>query len=306
MRGMSSASPVISVLMPVYNAERYLTEATDSILKQTYTDFELIIINDGSTDRSLEILEGFARQDSRIRLISRENRGLVATLNEGLSLAKAPLIARMDADDIAFPDRFYIQKNYLDNNPGVLLLGTRVLIIDEDGDAICDMVSHFSHDDIVNGLLSRQGQLVYHPSVMFRKKEVLAIGGYRNKYPHVEDLDLFLRLAETGNIENLSTILLKYREHLQKIGHLYNSEQEKQIDLLLKEAHKSRNLPYRKPSDTVNRENISSLERLKTWAWLALKAKNNVTAKKYAIKCLKKSPFSTEIWRLVACVLRGY
>jgi glycosyltransferase involved in cell wall biosynthesis len=295
----------ISVLMPVYNAERYVAEAVESILKQTFTDFEFIIINDGSTDRSLQILQHYAKQDSRIRLFSRENCGLVKTLNEGLAMAQAPLLARMDADDVAYPERFFIQKEFLDRNPSHLLLGSRVLIIDDDGDAICEMGSHFSHDDIVEGLLSRHGQLIYHPSVMFRTKEILTICGYRDIYPHVEDLDMFLRVSERGKIENLNTVLLKYREHFEKIGYLYSLEQEKEIDLLLEEAHELRNIPYVKSVNNMSKQNISNYQRMVTWAWWALKAKNIKSAQKYALRCFKNSPFSVDTWRLIACVLRG-
>jgi glycosyltransferase involved in cell wall biosynthesis len=296
----------LSVLMPVYNGGPYLADAVESILEQTFTDFEFIIINDGSTDGSLQILQHYAQLDSRIHLISRKNRGLVSTLNEGLALAKAPLLARMDADDIAYPERFFVQKEFLDRNPGHLLLGSRVLIIDDENDPICEMGSYYKHNDIVEGLLSRQGQLIYHPSVMFRTKDVLALGGYRNKYPHVEDLDLFLRIAEKGQIGNLDTVLIKYREHFQKIGYLFALEQEQEIDLLLEEAHKARNIPYVKTSKRTRGQNISNYRRMVTWAWWALKAKNINSAKKYALRCFKHSPFSIDVWRLMICVLRGH
>jgi glycosyltransferase involved in cell wall biosynthesis len=302
---MTTTLPSISVLMPVYNAERYVGEAVESILNQSFTDFEFIIINDGSTDRSLQILQHYAQQDDRIHLVSRENRGLVNTLNEGLALARTPLLARMDADDVAYPERFSVQKEFLDRNPNHLLIGSRVLIIDDDGDAICEMGSHFKHNDIVEGLLSRQGQLIYHPSVMFRTKAVLDLGSYRNKYPHVEDLDLFLRISEKGQIENFNSVLLKYREHFEKIGYLYSLEQENEIDLLLEEAHESRNIPYQKSAHSISRQNISNYHRMKTWAWWALTAKNIKSARKYALRCFKKSPFSIDTWRLIACVLRG-
>jgi glycosyltransferase involved in cell wall biosynthesis len=302
----STNLPKISVLMPVYNAESYVAEAVESILKQTFTDFEFIIINDGSKDNSLEILQHFAQQDSRIKLISRENRGIVDTLNEGLGLVLSPLVARMDADDVAYPERFFIQKTFLDKHPEHILIGSRVLIIDEDGDAICEMGSHFSHDDIVKGFLSRQGQLIYHPSIMFRTKDVLALGGYRHNYPHIEDLDMFLRIARSGKIENLNRVLIKYREHFQKIGHLHSLEQENEIGLLLEEEHEARNLPYVKPKDKPITENISNYQRMTTWAWWALNANNPKSAQKYAFRCLKHAPFSIESWRLMACVFRGY
>src|SRR5688572_15803312 len=102
-------STIVSVIMPVYNTERFVAETTESVLAQTFRDFEFIVIDDGSTDRSREILENLAKRDARVRVISRANKGLVATLNEGLTLARSPLIARMDADDLCDPRRFELQ-----------------------------------------------------------------------------------------------------------------------------------------------------------------------------------------------------
>ena len=113
MSDIKQKSPLISVILPVYNAEKYLAEAIDSILNQTFTDFEFIIINDGSTDNSLSILQSYQTQDSRIRLFSRENKGIVMTMNEGIDLARGEWLARMDADDIAMPSRFERQLQHL-------------------------------------------------------------------------------------------------------------------------------------------------------------------------------------------------
>ena len=124
-------TPAISVLMPVYNAAPYLAEAIESILNQTFTDFEFLIIDDGSTDRSAEIVNAYARKEERIRFLSRENRGLPATLNELASMARAPLLARMDADDISTPDRFEKQVAFLADSPDVIVAGGQPLFCDE-------------------------------------------------------------------------------------------------------------------------------------------------------------------------------
>ncbi len=298
-------APLLSVLMPVYNAEIYLVAAVESILNQSYDNFEFIIINDGSTDKSLEILQNYSKKDKRIKLISRENKGLVHTLNEGLGLIHTPFVARMDADDIALPTRFEKQMQYLSNNNDCLLLGTRVIIIDTDGDEICEMGDYFFHQEIDQGLLEKKGQLIYHPSVIIRKSILDQLGGYRNKYPHVEDLDLFLRISELGKIENLREPLLKYREHTSKIGHLHRNEQIIQINDLIKETYARRKLTYTEASidsSAVHNE----IESWKIWAWWALKAGNIKSAKKYALKLLLASPFSLKSWRLLYCVLRGY
>ena len=302
---LTSQTPLLSVLMPVYNGEIYLASAVQSILEQTYDDFDFIIINDGSTDKSLDILQKFSQKDKRIKLISRENKGLVQTLNEGLELINTPFVARMDADDIALPTRFEKQMQYLSNNSDCLLLGTRVIIIDADGDEICEMGGYFSHSEIDQGLLEKKGQLVYHPSVIFRKSIVDQLGGYRNKYTTVEDLDLFLRISELGKIENLREPLLKYREHTSKIGYLHHSEQIIQINEVIKEAYARRKLTYKEVSLDLSPIN-NEIDSWEIWAWWALKAGNIKCAKKYAFKLVFNTPFSFESWRLLYCVLRGY
>ena len=210
--------PRVSVALPVHNCERYVAEAIESILAQTFTDFEFLIVDDGSTDGTLSILNRFAARDSRIRVISRPNTGIVGALNEMLGLARADLVARMDADDVALPVRFERQVRYLDEHPECVMVGSRVTIIDPDGDALTEMGDALSHEQIVTDLLNYKGQMVYHPAVIYRRKAVLDLGGYRPECREAEDLDLFLRLAEVGQIVNLPEPLLKYREHRAKAG----------------------------------------------------------------------------------------
>jgi len=295
----------LSVLMPVYNAELYLSEAVESILNQTFSEFEFIIIDDGSTDSSLSILQAYAKKDKRIRLVFRENKGLVETLNEGLLLANGELIARMDADDISLPTRFEKQMAYLKSNVACLLLGCRVIIIDSDGDEICEMGDYFTHKELDDGFLARKGQLIYHPSVMMRKEIIDSINGYRKKYPHVEDLDLFLRVSELGKIENLKEPLLKYREHLTKVGHVHGLQQSEEIYELLVEASERRGLKdYKIKKEPIS--DISTSDRFGLWGWWALGAGNVKTARKYARKLFFKKPMKINSWRLLLCSLRGY
>lgn len=301
----SREAPILSVLMSVYNAELYVAAAVESILNQTYDNFDFIIINDGSTDKSLEILQSYAQKDSRIKLISHENKGLVDALNEGLAIIHTPFVARMDNDDIALPTRFEKQMQYLINNNDCLLLGTRVIIIDTDGDEICEMGDYFSHSDLDQGLLEKKGQLIYDPSVIFRKSIVDQLGGYRKQYSRVLDLDLFLRISELGKIENLREPLLKYREHTKKQGFVFRNEQITQINEVIKETYARRKLTYTETPTNLSAAK-SDTNSWEIWAWWALKAGNIKTAKKYAHKLLLASPFSLKSWRLLYCVQRGY
>ena len=154
----------ISVILPVYNAQDYLRDAVESILAQTYRDFTFIIINDGSTDDSLEILQEYADKDKRIKLVSRENRGLIYTLNEAISLCDSKYIARMDADDVALPKRFEKQVDYLERHPKVAVLGTGYRYLTETGEIGKKRSIFTSHEDIVASFFF--GNPIAHPSVM--------------------------------------------------------------------------------------------------------------------------------------------
>ncbi|MFK7840345.1 MAG: glycosyltransferase [Bdellovibrionales bacterium] len=208
--------PAISVLMSVYNGERFLDKAIDSILKQTFKDFEFIIINDGSTDKSSKMLQTYAKQDPRIILIEQENKGLIAALNKGIDCAKTPLIARMDADDIALPERLALQKTYLDENLEVIALGGAIEIIDEN-DSVFEKVEYPISADIEDYIFNR-GSPLAHPAVMMRTQKVKELGGYRYAYKHAEDYDLWLRMHKIGTIDNIKQTILKYREHTNKIS----------------------------------------------------------------------------------------
>jgi glycosyltransferase involved in cell wall biosynthesis len=131
---MTNRSPLISVCMPVYNAERYVSEAIESVLSQTFKDFEFLILDDGSTDGSLAILKGHAERDPRIRLTSRPNKGLAPTLNELMDQARGEFVARMDADDVSLPERLERQADYLRKHPDCVIVGCHALVMDSDGD----------------------------------------------------------------------------------------------------------------------------------------------------------------------------
>ena len=185
---MTTDTPLISVCMPVYNAGKYLADAVESILGQTFADFEFLILDDGSTDDSLEILRRYADRDPRIRLTSRPNKGLVASLNELIDQSRGEFIARMDGDDISLPERFQKQVDYLRAHPGCLLVGSRVRLIDPEGDPLCDWCTLQDHEAIdASYLRGQRDTLVSHPVIMMRRDAVLAIGKYR-PFEVIEDV----------------------------------------------------------------------------------------------------------------------
>lgn len=207
--------PQVSVLMPVYNGERYLAEAVSSILAQSFQDFELLIMNDGSTDRTAVVLNEFL-VDPRVRLITNpKNLGLIASLNIGLGACRAPLIARMDADDIAMPDRLQKQCQRMTEEPGLGVLGGQVQVIDEYGGPI-GRFEYPLDDTSIRKCLEHTSPFA-HPAAMIRADLLRQVGGYRVFYKHCEDFDLWLRLAEITCMANLDDVLLRYRQHGQNI-----------------------------------------------------------------------------------------
>ncbi|MBU2103292.1 MAG: glycosyltransferase, partial [Candidatus Omnitrophica bacterium] len=199
----------ISVVMPVYNGARYLHEAIESILWQTFDQFEFLIINDGSTDEAPRILAHYAQRDSRIRIIEQAHLGLIAALNNGCCQAKGKYIARMDADDVSLPERFRKQVEYMEANPEIGILGTWAECIDGQGAHREDWYSPTSPALVRWHLLF--SDCVVHPSSMMRRDLVRALGFYRDNAVCAEDYDLMARAIEITNITNLPDLLLRYR-----------------------------------------------------------------------------------------------
>lgn len=301
---MQALAPAISVLMPVYNAERYVAGAVESILKQTFTDFEFIIINDGSTDRSLEILQRYAQQDNRIRLISRENHGLVKTLNEGLALAKAPLIARMDADDVAYPNRFAVQKDFLDKNPDCVCVGGRVRVIDEKGRFLIVADTKFGHDQVE--LSALQGITpICHPTALIKKASLEAVGNYHEcDYP-AEDLALFLNLSEQGKLDNVNEIILNYRIHNHSISTTKHEFQLKKMREICEKHWEKRGKQYDFLASVgrANNTRQSRFEITLKHGWWAFSNKQWKTATAYGFNSIILNPFNEGGWRLFICGL---
>jgi hypothetical protein len=206
-----AVTPRVSIVLPVFNAEAYLAEAVESLLAQSLADFELIAIDDGSTDHSQRILEGFAARDSRVLVISRENRGLAATLNEGITIATGALVAIMNADDIALTERLAKQTAFLDRHPHVAAVGSQTMFF-ADHAVAAPATSLPQSPQAVRAFLAKASPLA-HPAVMFRRQAAVAAGLYRPQIAPAEDYDLWLRLADRADLANLPEVLLRYRLH---------------------------------------------------------------------------------------------
>jgi len=205
------SSPRISVVMSVYNGEEFLAEAVESILEQTFSDFEFVIIDDGSTDRTSGILSDYTKRDARVRIFSQRNKGRAESLNLGIDLARAGLIARMDADDISLPHRLKEQCEFMDGHPEVGLLGGTVEFVGPDLQRLGTFRPPEEDREIRVGM--RRYNLFYHPAVMMRKEAVLAAGGYRRALCDADDYDLFLRVAERSRMASFAEPVLLYRIH---------------------------------------------------------------------------------------------
>ncbi len=203
--------PAVSFVMPVRDGERWLAEACRSVLDQTFESLELIVIDDGSRDRTPAILAAISAADRRVRLQRQRANGLVAALNLGIELSKAPLIARLDADDIALPGRISRQVAYLAAHPRTVLLGTWADRIDARGRQSGHLKPETEPGRLA-AMLETRNPFV-HSTVMMRTQALRELGGYKAVCEAAEDYDLWLRLAERGEVAILPEALVRYRRH---------------------------------------------------------------------------------------------
>lgn len=210
--------PRVTVLMSVHNTESYVAASVESILGQTFKDFEFIIIDDGSTDSSFDICKGYASIDTRVVLHQRPSQGLTSSLNYGLTKARGELIARMDADDISLPYRLDQQVSEFLSTPSLVLLGSEVELISSEGAHLGPRRHPREHHQIRAQLLRGNGGAMTHPAVMFLRQSALEVGGYDESFKVGQDLDFFLRLTERGCARNLQSTLLLWRQHPSSIN----------------------------------------------------------------------------------------
>lgn len=223
---MKQTTPKISVLMSVYNGSPYLQESVESILNQTFSDFEFIIIDDCSIDNSRKIIEEYAKKDRRITLIvNEENLGLTKSLNKGLKVAKGEYIARQDADDISLPKRLEKEVFVLAKHSDVVLVSCEMEEIDAEGN-ITGISRRACDSNLVAWHLLFHNHLGGHSQVMFRREPTINLGGYCEDYRYAQDYELWGRLLKLGKIVILPDVLLKQRSHNKSISNSKKSEQE--------------------------------------------------------------------------------
>lgn len=285
MQGM----PLISVIMPVYNSERWLHEAIESVLRQTYKNFEMIAVDDGSDDRTPEILHAYAGRDRRMRVVSQDHAGIPRTRNVGIQHARGQFIAWLDADDIALPARLEMQIAHLMNLPDCVGVGAQVLYIDPEGDPIRQVESPCEHEQINAHLLIGRGSSFQQTTMMARKRALESVGGYLEELEICSDIDLGLKLAERGRLANLPDILVLMRRHWTSISARQSPERMRSVrERIIREA-----LARRGASESFRgvfdfHQPTSEEELYERWIQMATDAKYHATAAKYRRRLLNR------------------
>ncbi len=276
------SNSLISVILPVYNAAEYLQEAVTSILQQSYSHFELVLINDGSTDNSEKICLAF--KDARIVYIKNEtNLGLIATLNKGISIAKGTYIARMDADDVALPNRFKEQIEVFQRYSDALIVSSDYYSLN--GTKKIKVFNRNLSDEMKASLLF--ATCFCHPTVMIKNEFAKLNVWYDATSKHVEDYKLWMDLSFHGKFYNVATPLLLYRSHSQQVSALYNETQLKNSNFLRENYLKQLGFLFteeelRTHNIIGNNEFITSLEQLKAIEkWLLSLIQQNTKLKKF-------------------------
>jgi glycosyltransferase involved in cell wall biosynthesis len=308
-QNLDNDAPPLSVVMPMHNARKYVAQTVRSILAQRFSDFEFLVIDDGSTDGSATEVEQAVGGDQRVKIITQANAGVSAASNHGTRLARGEFLARVDADDICLPDRFAKQIAFLREHPDVVAVGSRVMFVDPDGLELFEMPGlKLSHEEIDEGLLNVEWTIL-QPATMFRTSALKAVGGYRTDLRIHEDHDLFLKLAEIGRLANLPEILFQYRQHSISAVSTYAREHVSALESVYQHAWKRRGLTGVRPIPAIAphpADAEKNLKRDRLWGWMSLKSRHLEAARKYARRGLRRAPFSADSWKLMYCALRGY
>lgn len=236
-------TPLVSFIISVHNDDRYLKKALISLSQQTYSNIEILCINDNSTDHSNQILDTHTLSDHRFNVSHEsENLGLTKRLNELATQANGKYLARMDADDMALPNRIETQVEYLENDQDIVALGTWATRIDTNDRPLSNWETPLHNNEIETKHLSgRPGQII-HPTALIRKDAFQKVGGYCESYRYTQDYDLWLKLGEIGLLENLPVHLLKYRVHPTAITTNHKERQAKTAKQILSTAFERRGL----------------------------------------------------------------
>ncbi|MBV9282777.1 MAG: glycosyltransferase [Chloroflexi bacterium] len=228
--------PRVSVVMAVRDGASYVRQAIDSILDQAFADFEFLIIDDGSTDGTPELLRRAA--DPRLRVVTQRPLGIPLSLNRGTALARGRYVARQDADDLSSRQRLALEVGFLDRHPDVAMVGSWATVIDDGGHRVLDLTFPVDHETIASTLLERN--CFMHGSLLIRRQCLLEIGGYRPDFPVASDYDLYLRLTERFRVANIPRILYQYRRTKASISWRMAGAQSRYVEVAREQARQRR------------------------------------------------------------------
>jgi glycosyltransferase involved in cell wall biosynthesis len=299
------AEPLVSVLVAAHNAQRYIDAAARSVLDQSMSSLELLIVDDGSSDRTPAILRRLARHDSRVRVIRQDNQGIAQARNAGLSLSRGRYIAVLDSDDVAEPTRFEQQVAYLECSPAICV-GSAVIMIDDRGRELTHLHPPCDDATIQTKVAAGHGAIV-HPSAMIRRDDLQAVGGYRSLYEPAEDIDIWLRLSERGSLENLPSPLTRYRLHAKSASEKKAERQRRGAYEACRHAWQRRGVDgeyeawhqWRPGADATSKHAF-----LMKYGWWAYASGHTRTAAVYGTKAIVSRPLRRESWALLGRAVR--
>lgn len=258
--------------MPVYNGEAFIAEAVASVFSSTFPDFELLLVDDGSTDRSIAVARAACRDDARLRVITLAHGGVAQARRHALSAAQGEFIANLDADDAMFPERFVRQLSYLEQHPECVAVGSRAVVVNSASRPTGIGVSLFTHEEIDGSHMQGHGGGIWNPTAMIRRDVAQRVGGYLpSSHATGEDYDLWLRLAEAGKLANLRDVLVRYRVHGGNSSLSAEARQRRWAITheCLTRAYQRRGISTPLPSGPVAPKRLSAAERARNAALLA-------------------------------------
>ncbi len=274
VKSSGGVAPKVSVVMPVYNTEKFLAEAVDSVLRQGFPDLELVAVDDGSSDASLSILKSYAEVDSRIKIVSRPNTGIVGALNDGLQVAQGSYIARLDADDVATSAWLRLLSEHLNSRLDCVIVSSGAMQIDHAGRVLGAMPQAEDHETIMSQLLTGRGSAIIHSGCMFRSSTAVAVGGYAANSAPAEDLDFFLRLAEHGRVAHLPQPLVHLRRHVDSSTALSDQKRAHELKIsILRGAYARRSMQFDPSNMRLINHPASEAEAFAVWVLLAFRSR---------------------------------
>ncbi|WP_207394457.1 glycosyltransferase family 2 protein [Bremerella alba] len=293
---------MVSVVIPVFNAELYLKRALESMLSQTLNEIEIICIDDGSTDDSLKILQEFQAVDDRLIVVSQANAGAATARNLAIEMARAEFVATLDADDYCSPHRLETQLEFLQRNPECVAVGSFAEIVDEYERSITVVTTPTEHSDLDTRAFKYGECAMCGPALMYRRSALIQVGGYREQYNFVEDFDLFFRLAEVGKLACLPDVLYYYRQLPTSICRTKKKEQRILIEKCIQETCQRRGLGLDKKASLPRflPYEISTSRHYVNVAVQSILGGNPKTAQANAFRALQHQPWHPFPWAAFA------